>query len=112
FDEQLKTGTLKRRMHAIEDQLKQRVPDWPARMVAWEKEVAHNQPEWTLLPIEYVGEHDEHYYTLKDGSILAAGYAPTKHTTTWRATNHLARIGAFRLELLNDPSLPWHGPGR
>jgi mono/diheme cytochrome c family protein len=112
LEEQLKTGTLKRRMHAIEDQLKQRTPDWPARMVAWEKEVALNQPRWTVLPIEYVGEHDEHYYTLKDGSILAAGYAPTKHTTTWRATNDLPRIAAFRLELLNDPSLPWHGPGR
>ena len=44
---------------------------------------------------------------LDDGSILAAGYAPTKHTTEFTAERlDRTAITAVRLELLNDPSLP------
>ena len=49
---------------------------------------------------------------LDDGSILAAGYAPTNHTTEFTAEVKLPKITAIRLELLNDPNLPHGGPGR
>src|SRR5262249_19833294 len=45
-------------------------------------------------------------------SILAAGYAPTKHTTEFIAKTDMKNITAVRLELLNDPNLPLGGPGR
>lgn len=48
----------------------------------------------------------------RDGSVRAAGYAPTLWTAPFRGTNTLPVIGAFRLELLTDPNLPNHGPGR
>ena len=48
-----------------------------------------------------------------DGSILAQGYAPTKHTREFTCQDRRCRsITAFRLELLNDPNLPLSGPGR
>jgi hypothetical protein len=49
---------------------------------------------------------------LDDGSILAQGYAPTKHTTDFTVKVDLPKIAAVRLELLNDPNLPLNGPGR
>ncbi len=110
--EQQKMGNLKGQMREIESELQHHATDWAARLARWEEEVSRDQPEWSVLSIEYQGDKDERYYALKDGSLRAAGYAPTKHTTTWRATNNLPRIGAFRLELLNDPNLPCGGPGR
>jgi len=110
--EQMKAANLRRQMREMEAELQHRTPDWAARMAKWEEEISHNQPEWSVLSIHYVGDNDERYYPMKDGSMRAAGYAPTKHTTTWRATNNLPGIGAFRLELLNDPNLPCGGPGR
>jgi len=110
--EQMKAANLRRQMRELETELQHRTLDWAARMAKWEEEVSRGQPEWSVLSIEYVGDNDERYYPMKDGSMRAAGYAPTKHTTTWRATNALPSIGAFRLELLNDPNLPCSGPGR
>ena len=52
------------------------------------------------------------HYVLEDGSVLAAGYAPTKHTTEFTVDAKLPKITAVRLELLNDPNLPYGGPGR
>ena len=52
------------------------------------------------------------HYVLDDGSILAAGYAPTMHTTEFTVEVKLPKITAVRLELLNDPNLPHGGPGR
>src|SRR6185437_11300486 len=52
------------------------------------------------------------HHLLEDGSILAQGYAPTKHETRFKATSQLPKITAVRLELLNDPNLPLGGPGR
>src|SRR5205823_1060024 len=58
------------------------------------------------------GDNGERFYYYSDGSIRAASYAPTKWTATFRGTNNLPRIAAFRLEQLPDPDLPCHGPGR
>src|SRR5262249_45899117 len=46
------------------------------------------------------------------GSLLALGYAPTKHTVEMTVKTSAAPITAIRLELLNDPNLPLGGPGR
>ena len=48
---------------------------------------------------------------MEDGSFLAQGYAPTKHTVEMTVKTDVTPITAFRLELLNDPNLPLGGPG-
>ena len=111
-EEHMKIAEITRRMSEIEADLQHRAPDWETRLAAWETSVRGHQPEWQPLAIEHVGDNDQRYYDQKDLSKLAAGYAPTKLTSTWRATNHLASLGAFRLDLLNDPNLPCRGPGR
>jgi hypothetical protein len=102
-----------RQVRELEAELQHRTPDWPERMAAWEAEVADDQPEWmVVLPaVEEISTGGQKYQLLEDGSMLAQGYAPTKHRAqfTFRAEGP---ITAFRLELLNHPNLPLGGPGR
>jgi hypothetical protein len=65
-----------------------------------------------VWPLFQVGEKSQRYYEMKDESLLAAGYAPTKMTESFRNTNQLSGIRAVRIELLTDPNLPYGGPGR
>ena len=112
-EEQNKIASIEQGTRAIEAELKQRTPDWANRMAAWEDEVSKDQPQWHVIwPLYHVGDNDQRYYELKDQSLLAAGYAPTKMNATFRNTNQLTGITAFRLELLTDPNLPFGGPGR
>lgn len=111
-EEQHQAGQLRQQMIAIENSLKQRMPDWRERMAAWEDSVSQGQPEWIPLQLENAGDNGQRYIDMGDHSILAQGYAPTKYTTSLRGTTDVKGITAFRLELLNDPNLPCNGPGR
>jgi mono/diheme cytochrome c family protein len=111
-EEQKKAVALTRRMRLIEDGLKQQLPDWEKRLAAWEAKSKDDQPEWTVLPVKHVGDHDQHYFYLKDGSVLAQGYAPTVFEERFQGTTDLKEIRAIRLELLTDPNLQSGGPGR
>src|SRR5207249_664416 len=101
-------------MQEVQADLQKRNPDWQERMAKWEDSIKDDQPQWTVLRgLEHIGENDQRYYYLKDGSMLAAGYAPTKWSVVWKTTNKIdGVIGAFRLELFTDENLPAKGPGR
>lgn len=112
--EQTQRDKLFAEMKAIEEELRGQYPDWPQRMAAWEEATRNDQPEWTVIQAEPEGvpTGGQKYELLDDGSILSQGYAPTKHEARFTIRADLPRITAFRLELLNDPSLPLGGPGR
>ena len=103
-----------RKIGEIEADLKHRSPDWKKQLARWEESVRHNQPDWTVLRpgVEDVAPSGEKYLPLPDGSLLAQGYAPTKHKFKLTVKTDLPKISAFRLELLTDPNLPRGGPGR
>jgi hypothetical protein len=112
-EQQMKVADLRRQISEIEADLQHRAPDWEKRMAAWEDSVRNDQPEWTVVTnLFQEGDKAQRYEELPDGSLLACGYAPTKMTQWFRTTNDLSGVTAFRLELLNDPSLPYGGPGR
>ncbi len=97
----------------IEDRLQQAHSDWRERRATWEERIRQEKlPEWTVVKTEHMDEGGQKYYELEDGSTLAAGYAPTMHTTAFRANVKPGKISAIRLELLNDQDLPRGGPGR
>jgi hypothetical protein len=96
----------------IEDRLRSENPDWAERMATWEENVRNDQPEWTVVRPEIDSSGDQKHYLQEDGSILAAGYAPTSTVTKFAIEAKLPRITAVRLELLNDANLPHGGPGR
>ena len=96
----------------VEAELKRTTPDWEAKLDAWAKSVRNDQPQWSIVIPALDTSGGQKHYVLKDGSILAAGYAPTKHTTEFVVKTELENVTAIRLELLNDPNLPLGGPGR
>jgi hypothetical protein len=110
-EQQQKCAEITQKIRQIEAALKE-LPDLDKRLAAWEASVKNNQPEWQVLELHHVGDNGERYTPRKDGSLLAAGYAPTKHTPTFTAHSNLKEIRSFRLELLTDPDLPCGGPGR
>ena len=88
-----------RQIGEIEADLQHRTPDWQERMAAWEETVQGDQPEWTVVSPEHDVSGGQKHYVLADGSILAQGYAPTKHTTefevkTDRREHHRRAAGA------------------
>jgi mono/diheme cytochrome c family protein len=111
--EQEKIASLRKQMGEVETAMKAQLPDWRVRMAKWEAEVAGNQLPWTILrDMELITDNNQRYYPQPDGSLLAAGWAPTKFTATFQVTNSLPDISAIRLELFTDPNLPANGPGR
>ncbi len=108
--EQMKIADIYRQVREIEGELQHRMPDWRARLDAATK----NQPEWTVVrpEVDVPSTGGQKYVPMKDGSFVAQGYAPTKHTVKMTVKTDVTNIAAFRLELLNDPDLPLNGPGR
>jgi hypothetical protein len=113
-DQQAKRSDVLRRVKDAEAGLQRRTPDWQTRMAAWEDRVRNNQPEWRVLKltVDDISTGGERELPMKDGSMLALGYAPTKHTVKFTAKPELPALTAVRLELLTDPNLPGGGPGR
>jgi hypothetical protein len=98
----------------IEEELKHNLPDWRERMAHWENEVHDDQPAWTVIQpaVDDESNGGQKYLPLQDGSFLAQGYAPTKHTVKLTIDVEQENIAAIQLELLTDPNLPLGGPGR
>jgi hypothetical protein len=111
-DQLMQRAEVLRQINEIEADLQHKSPDWAERMAAWLETVKNDQPEWTIVSPEPDVSGGQKHYVLADGSILAQGYAPTKHTTEFEVQTKLENITAVRLELLNDPNLPLGGPGR
>ena len=112
--EQQKRAEVFRKTREIEADLQHRTADWAERMARWEDAVRNDQPDWQVVrpDVDDISTGGQKYLPMKDGSFLAAGYAPTKHTAKFTVKTDLKRVGGFRLELLNDPNLPLNGPGR
>src|SRR6185369_2976656 len=103
-EEQMKAADLQRQIRDLEEGLHHTTSDWQERLNAWEDSVKNDQPEWSVVECVHTGEKGERFYYYPDGSIRAAGYAPTQWTAHFRGTNTLPFIGAFRLEQLTDPN--------
>jgi dsRNA-specific ribonuclease len=111
-EEQRKRQALFCGIRAIEEELKQRTPDWPQRMAQWEARAGNDQPEWDVVRVRNAGDNSQRYLYHEDGSLTAWGYAPTKWTSQFTGATDRKRITAIRLEVLTDPNLPLGGPGR
>ena len=113
--EQMKIADILRRTKEIETNLQHRNPTWRDRMAAWgDAALKVAQPEWTVVKpeVDDISTGGQKYILQEDGSLLAQGYAPTKHTVKLTVKTPLKQIASVRLELLNDPNLPLSGPGR
>ena len=68
---------------------------------------------WTVLdPSSFVSANGATLSKLGDLSILASGFSPDTDIYTISAQTSLTGITGVRLEAIEDPSLPFGGPGR
>ena len=113
-EEQMRVANLSRALKDLEEGLRHTMSDWEARMAKWEDESSTWQTDWTVLRpwVEDITTGGQRYLAQPDGSLLAQGYAPTKHGVHLWATNHSQNVSAFQIELLTDANLPANGPGR
>jgi hypothetical protein len=113
-EEMVRRVDILRKTAEIEAELRNRTPDWPKRLAAWEETVKKDQPHWEVVrpAVDETSTGGQKYLPLPDGSYLAQGYAPTKHTVKMPVRTDVTPITAFRLELLTHPNLPCGGPGR
>lgn len=111
--EQMLRSNIYERIKNIEADLQHRTPNWRERMAAWERSLPA-QPQWEALApeVDDISTGGSKYLMQKDNSMVAAGYAPTKHRAKLTVRPQTKQLTAFRLELLNEPSLPMGGPGR
>jgi hypothetical protein len=109
--EQKKRAEIFQKIKSIEDDLRHKNPDWQKKMATWEKTMREKTVKWTVVRPALDASGGQKHYLLEDGSILAQGYAPTKHTTDFTVKVD-GKVAAVQLELLNDPNLPVSGPGR
>jgi hypothetical protein len=113
-EEQMKRADIVNRTREMEARLRESKADWQAGLKTWEERVKNDQPEWQIIQpeVEDISTGGQKYLPLKDGSFLAQGYAPTKHRVKLIVKTDVQNIAALRIEMLNDPNLPMHGPGR
>ena len=109
---QLRRDTILRKVAALEAELRHKTPDWRERVAAWAKALPP-QPAWAVARPALDGSGGQKLTLQADGSVLAEGYAPTKHADGFVLTLPPGEpVTAIRLELLTDPTLPHGGPGR
>jgi mono/diheme cytochrome c family protein len=85
----------------------------PAHQAEWEKSATVPSARWSVLePIKVNSAAGVSLTVKSDRSILASGINPDADTYTIVVRSDLAGITAFRLEVLDDPTLPARGPGR
>ncbi|MCG6156078.1 PSD1 and planctomycete cytochrome C domain-containing protein [Rubinisphaera margarita] len=100
------------RMASLEEQVKNRYPEWKQELKEWEKHLAEQQVDWqTVVPTEIPFEGQK-FRILDDGSVLSESFAPAKSTVVLGTTLPAQEIKAVRLDLLTHPQLPHNGPGR
>lgn len=96
----------------IESEIQHMFPDWQSRLTRWENSIQSNPSIWMVTKLHHRGDNDQRYEELPDGSLVAGGYAPTYFTATFTNVVDMPTIRGVRLEVLTDPNLPAHGPGR
>lgn len=114
-DELRQRADIMRQIGEVEFVLKHCTLDWEAKMNQWEDAWrAQPKTEWVQFTpeIDKNATGGQRYLTLDDGTILTAGYQPTKSDGVFRWKTDVKGITGFQIELLHDPNLPANGPGR
>src|SRR5688572_2091004 len=114
-DEWKERADIVRQIAEAEAQLKHNTPDWEKQMAQWEDTWrAKEKPEWKVVQpdVDKNATGGQRYLPMADGSLLSAGFQPTKSTCLATLKTEIRGITGFRVEMLHEPNLPAQGPGR
>ena len=87
---------------------KERFSQW----IAERRSEGKQEPEWTVVTPDLMGDGGQKFYPREDGSLITMGYSPARSAEKFAGTTTMKKIESLRLELLTDPYLTFGGPGR
>ncbi|MFM7819125.1 MAG: DUF1553 domain-containing protein [Verrucomicrobiota bacterium] len=98
----------------MEAELKAPNPEFETELKVWAREAAHPVPWTPLAPIRITSQATNApvFEVESDRSIRVGGPTAPRDTYSLTAPVTLSRMTALQIEVLPDPSLPAHGPGR
>jgi len=101
-------------LRALDERSQKALPDWQAKMTAWETEIAGRRIKWTPLePHELASTSGlNHPVQLPDKSILTLGHPTTRGDIFVLAKPELNGVTGLQLEALTHGDLEFGGPGR
>jgi hypothetical protein len=113
-EQEAKRKILQAEIDRLNEQLKADTPALAAGQLGWEHSMRlEPTAAWRVLrPSHVAATAGVELTAAPDGTVLASGANPAETIYTIDALVTLPRITALRLEVLPDPSLPKHGPGR
>ena len=112
-DQATESRKLKDEMGVLQARLDTSTPELEAAQEGWETKLRAAGKDWTTVALTQSTSAGGATLTLQpDGSILASGKNPLADTYTLKARTDVAGITGVRIEVVQDPSLPQHGPGR
>lgn len=112
-DERNLIASSNEKIHTIEEKIRTGHPAWENDFKKWQQDLlALPRTEWQAVELYQLGDSGQKYLPLPDRSVINMGYAATKSNETFTGTVTLPEIRSARLEVLNDPYLPFSGPGR
>lgn len=84
-----------------------------AAFAKWQQELlALPRTEWHALELYQIGDSGQAYLPQPDKSAINMGYANTNGQESFLSSLDIPEIRSARLEVLNDPYMPFSGPGR
>ncbi len=111
-DQQAKIKAVAEGIAAAEQRLREQVPDWQARLGAWEESLSTQRIEWQPLAFHDLNSISglNHPVQQSDWSVLMLGHASTD--VYMIAAPEMQGATGLRLEALTHGDLPFRGPGR
>ncbi len=111
-DQQATLKSLAEDIAAAEQRLRDQIPDWQARLNAWEESLSTQRIEWQPLAFHDLNSISglNHPVQESDLSVLMLGHASTD--VYMIAAPEMQGATGLRLEALTHGDLPFRGPGR
>jgi mono/diheme cytochrome c family protein len=112
-DERKFISSTNEKIQSIEEKIRTDHPGWENDFTKWQQDLlALPRTEWQAIELYQLGDSGQKYLPQPDKSLINMGYAGTKSSESFIGTTTLPEIRSARLEVLNDPYLPFSGPGR
>ena len=112
-DERKFISSTNEKIQSIEEKIRTDHPGWENDFTKWQQDLlALPRTEWQAIELYQLGDSGQKYLPQPDKSLINMGYAGTKSSESFTGATTLPEIRSARLEVLNDPYLPFSGPGR
>ncbi len=110
-EQRAKRDAIQTAVRAFDEKWAAGLPDLDHRLERWERKVAADRGEWTVLDPKEWHSQPMKFEKQEDLSLLGAGDVNSSSVLRVWLDTALTNMTGFRLEALNHSNLPFNGPG-